>query len=141
MSVIATLEFHDGVPSGESAREPNGAQRGLGAGAHHAYLVHRGDQRAHALRHLRLEHGRGAEAEAPRGRFAHGVDHPGVGVSDHRRTPCADVVHEAPGVDIEQQRPLRAFEEHRGAADGPECADGRVDSAGDALLRAFEFSQ
>ena len=64
VSVVATLELHDGVPAGESAGEPDGAQRRLGAGAHHAHLVHRGHECAYALGHLRLEHRGRAEAQA-----------------------------------------------------------------------------
>ena len=57
-------------------------------------------------------------------------DDPWMRVPEDQRPPGEDVVDVAVAVDVDQVRALAALDEERRAADGPKCANGRADAAG-----------
>ena len=61
VAVVTALELDDLVAAGKAARQTDGGHGRLGAGADHAHHIHRRQQLAQAVGHLRLQHGRRAE--------------------------------------------------------------------------------
>jgi hypothetical protein len=69
---------------------------------------------------------------------AHRLDDLRMGVAEDHRAPGADVVDVAAAVLAPDVGARRLADEHRIAADGAECAHGRVDAAGDVALGFLE---
>src|ERR1700722_20844487 len=129
MSVIATLELHDGVASGEAASQPDGAHGRLGAGAHEAHQLDGRHEFDDAPRQLRFERRRGAEAQAVGGNFLYRLDDLRMSVTQNHRAPGADVVDVAAIARGSHIRALGFLEENRLAADSAKSSNGRVDAA------------
>ena len=138
MPVIAALEFHDFVASGESPRQTQAGHRRLGAAVDHADFSHRGHPRADQLRHFHFERIRNAIAQSASRRRAHRIDHDARGVTEDGRTPSADVVDVFVPVDIPDPCSFRAIHKERLTPDPAESAHRRIDAARNAGTRRGE---
>lgn len=130
VTVVAAGEFEDGGASGVAAGEADGAHGGFGAGVDESDFFdggavdNGGGQEGFGL-------GGGTEAQAAGGGVADGVDDGGVGVAVEHGAPGADEVDVGVAVDVGEVGALAAGEEHGGAANRAEGADGGVDATGD----------
>ena len=117
MAVITALEFYDHVPVGKTARQPDGAHGGFGAGIDHAHLLQRRHHLTQRVGHARLDLGGRTESQAVGGGFADGVHDIRVTVPANHGAPGAHIIHVAFAVCIEQVRPRATAEKDRAATD------------------------
>ena len=130
VAVVAADELEDPVTAGEAAGQAHRGHGGLGAGIHHADLLHAGTA-DDLLGQGDLPHRRRAEGDALGHGRLHGVHHHGVGVAVDHRTPGTDQVDVVVAVDVDQPGAVGGGDERRGTADGAEGADRGVHAAGD----------
>ena len=138
VSVVATVELQDPVASGRGPRQAHRGHRGLRPARDQPDQLDPRDRVDDALRELDLPFGRCAERRALGRRRARRADDLGVGMAEEQSPPRADEVDVPVPVDVDDVRTLTAGDESRGAADGAERPDGRVDAAGDHRSGANE---
>ncbi|MNS51466.1 hypothetical protein D3C72_841440 [compost metagenome] len=131
MAVVAAFEFDDFVATGKAARQADSAHGGFRTGVHHAHHVHGRDQFGHQLRHFDFHLGRCTEAQAALCSFNHRIADSRVVVTQHHRTPGADIIDIGFAVHIVQIRAVRTFNKQRRSADAGKGANRRVDPAWD----------
>ena len=100
VAVIATLEFDDLVPAGESSGETDRGHRGLGAAIHHPHFLDRRHPLTDFAREFDFQRIRNAEARAAIRRRLHRRDDRRMRVAEDRRAPGADVIDLAVAVDV-----------------------------------------
>ena len=138
MAVVAAVEFHEAVTTGEATREADGGHRGLGATADHAHLLNARHPLANRAGHFDLIQIRDAEADTVFGSVVDGFDHLNRRMAENGRPPGADVVDHATVIDIVDAAAFGALHKEGIATDVAEGAHGRVHAAGDVLLGEIE---
>ncbi|MNR03585.1 hypothetical protein D3C85_1194840 [compost metagenome] len=131
VAVVAAFKFDDFVAAGKATRQTNGAHGRFRTGVHHAYHVHSRDQFGHQLRHFHFHLGWCAETQTALRRFNHRIANGWVVMTQHHRTPGADIIDIGFAIHIVQIRAVRTFDKQRRAADAGKGANGRVDPAWD----------
>ena len=140
MTVVAALEFDDGVAPGKSPGQANRAHGRLGTGADHPHHVHGRHQFAKPRGHSRFDLRRGTIAEPPVHRLVNGLTHGGMRVSQHHRAPGTDIVDITLAFRGPDVRALGPLDEDRCPAHALEGPDRRIDTAWDhrfGLLKQF----
>src|SRR5262245_49367587 len=133
--VVAAGELQDPVALRRSARKPDRAHPGLGAGADEPHLLDRRERVDDLGRELDLAFGRRAEGRPVAGRGANRLDRRRVRVPEEERPEGHHPVDEALAVDRLQVRALRAPHEERLVEPNRlHRADRRVDPARDQPL-------
>ena len=87
MTVVAALEFDDGIAACHTARQTQGTHRGFGAGGDQSDLLYRWHDFANHFGHQNFALGRRAKREAMRSRLLHCGDYLRMRMSDDGRTP------------------------------------------------------
>ena len=134
VAVVVAGELHQPVAAGVAAGEADGRHRRLGARAHQPDLLHRRDASADLLGQQDLPLGGRAIARAPGRGVLDGGDDGGVGVAGDDRPVALDEIEVLGALDVPDPCAVGALDEVRGAPDGAEGPDGRVDAAGDPGL-------
>ena len=129
MPVVATLELDQRIATGIAASEADGAHGRLGAGIHHAHLIHRRNRLTDEFGELRLERCRRAVTQTPCGSRLHRLDDIGVSVTENHRSPGTHVVDVTLAVRAVQKRALGMIDKHRGSANGLERANRGIHPA------------
>ena len=136
VAVVAAGELEDTVAAGEAARQPDRAHRRLRAGRDETNALD-GRNRVDDLRgELDLALGRRAEGRAVARRGDDRIHGLGIRVPEEQRPPGhhpVDVRASVGGLEPRARRP--PHEQRLVQPDGAHRADGRVDAAGDQLLR------
>ena len=136
--VVVSCELDNHIPAGVPAGQADGAHRRLGTGADQAHLFDRRYGLDNQLGQFVFRLGRRAEAGRPFQRFADGIQHCRVLVTQDHGPPGTDVVDVPVPVHVEQISAVRAAEDDWLAAYGPKRPCGAVDATGDQLLGAGE---
>ena len=137
MPVVATDKLHHQSPSGESARQANGAHGRFGAGIDQAHLFHRRKSLVDELRQADLGLRGEPVGRSPLQRLLDRTLNIGVGVAQQKRPPSPDVIDKVLPVGVGDLGAPGAGGEQRGAAHGAKRPDRRIHPAGDQFLGAL----
>src|SRR5208282_3240620 len=99
-----------------------------------AQLLHRRKSLNHNLGEIGLRRCGGAEAGAPVGGFDDGLNYRGRAMAQYQWPPGEYIIDVAVAVGVGHARAAAADDDRWFAADGAECADRRVDAAGEESL-------
>ncbi len=121
MAMVAAGKLDHLVAPGGTACQTQRAHRGFGTGVDQTHLIQARDQFAQAISHGHFARRRRAIAEPARCGLLYRFDHMRMGVTGDHRSPGADIIDIAVTIHINQAGTLRAFDEHRRAADGGKC--------------------
>src|SRR4051794_22591015 len=138
MAVVAAFELDNLIATGEPARESDARHGGVGAAVHHAHLLDGWHPTADQFCHLHFERSWNAKANAASGGFSDCGDHYFRRVAKDRWAPCSNEVDVFSAIDVPDLRARGAVDKERFAIQPAKRADGRIDAAGDALLRQSE---
>ena len=138
VAVVTPVELDDDIPRREASRKSNRRHRRFGSRVDQPNLVDSRHGIDDLLGHFRFALRGRAKAKGLCGLLRYGAYHGFEAVALDHRSPGRDVVDVSVAVDIVEVRSIRRCEEDGGAADSPECADRRIDAAGNDFLGAAE---
>ena len=133
MTVVAAFKFDDLVAAGKATCQADRAHGGLGTGVHHTHHVHSRDQFGDQFRHFHFHLGWRAEAQAALGGFNHRIADSRMVVTQHHRTPGADIIDIGFAIDIIQIRAVSTFDKQRRTAYAGKGANRRIHATWDKL--------